>query len=67
MKSVIARIERIRSGHSERALVHAIEPAGELDVDAHAGELVFVLGREDVHAEEFAAVGVDQGMLRSTK
>ncbi len=28
MKSVIARIERIRSGHSERALVHAIDTGG---------------------------------------
>lgn len=28
MKSVVARIERIRSGHSDRALVHAIDAKG---------------------------------------
>ncbi len=28
MKSIVARIERIRSGHSERALVHAIDRGG---------------------------------------
>ncbi len=28
MKSIIARIERIRSGHSERALVHATDTGG---------------------------------------
>ncbi len=28
MKSIVARIERIRSGHSDRALVHAIDTKG---------------------------------------
>lgn len=28
MKSIVARIERIRSGHSDRALVHAIDAKG---------------------------------------
>jgi hypothetical protein len=28
MKTVVARIERIRSGHSDRALVHAIDKKG---------------------------------------
>ena len=28
MKSIVARIERIRSGHSDRALIHAIDKMG---------------------------------------
>jgi hypothetical protein len=28
MKSIVARIERIRSGHSERALIHAVDKKG---------------------------------------
>lgn len=28
MKSIVARVERIRSGHSDRALIHAIDAKG---------------------------------------
>jgi len=40
MKSVVARIERIRSGHSDRALIHAIDAEGcEYKLEVPIGEV----------------------------
>ncbi len=40
MKTIVARIERIRSGHSDRALVHAIDNAGrEQKIEVSPDEL----------------------------